>query len=222
MADVSMARETPLFPVPQLSTGAGVTHIFLHVQKTAGSSMRNALAGFYQPEQLALLYPAGLGMTFENFLVLPEAEREKFRLIVGHLFFGLHRAVPHGARYIAFLRTPRARIRSHVLQHMRFNSRFFHEGREIDIATAVNEGLTEEFDNLQLRLLTGSGTGKVALGCIGKTHMQQAVKNLITRFGFVGLVQEIESDWPRLLAYLGLPVTPLQHDNISPDIQDET
>jgi hypothetical protein len=99
---------------------------------------RHSLSG----DELALLYPSGLGMRLEDFLALPLERRQTFRLIVGHFFFGLHYALPSMARYIVFLRAPLARVRSHIRQHLRFDSRFFHEGREVDLTTVVNEGLS--------------------------------------------------------------------------------
>jgi hypothetical protein len=218
MSEDYIAADLLFSPTPPPAAPETVL-MFLHVQKAAGSSLRNSLTACYAPETLALLYPSHLGMSVGEFLALPPARRGAFRLIMGHFFFGLHNVIPAPVRYIAFLRAPLARIRSHIQQHLRFNTRFFHDGRDIDIVTVVNEGLSEEFDNLQLRLLAGTATDVVPLGGIGEAHMRLAMANLLTRFGFVGLMEEIGRDWPRLLAYLGLPAMALQRDNVSPAMQ---
>lgn len=199
---------------------APTRHIFLHVQKTAGSSLRNSLISAYGENDVALLYPAALGMTVAYFLTLPAAQRSLYQFIMGHFFFGLHKALPGPTRYIAFLREPIARVRSQIQQHLRFKSRFYHDGQEIDLVTAVNEGLSEEFDNLQLRILAGTSSGEVPLGAMGEAQLRQAIENLLSHFGFIGLMEEINEEWPRLLTYLNLPPMILHHDNISENLPE--
>ena len=72
------------------------TIIFLHIGKTAGSTLRPVLKRQF-PRSEAITIRARRRPreeTLTDFAQLPEADRMRPRLIMGHTVFGLHESVP--------------------------------------------------------------------------------------------------------------------------------
>lgn len=84
------------------------TLLFLHLPKTAGSSLQYTLCRGYPAAETYSTAPDPRARIAE-FVTLPEPQRHAYRLITGHQLFGLHRYAAPGARYVAMLRDPLAR-----------------------------------------------------------------------------------------------------------------
>src|ERR1700730_11295873 len=82
--------------------------IFPHIPKTGGSTLYKILKGQYSRAQTLRLEDSQIAA----FKTLPAAQRGRYRLIEGHLHFGLHRFIPGPSTYITFLRRPVERVRS--------------------------------------------------------------------------------------------------------------
>ena len=95
---------------------------------------------------------------------------------------------------------------------------FTHEGRPVDLRTAFNENLSEEFDNVMTRVLAGCGQDQVPLGRVGAAEVEQAVLNVRRDFCFVGRQSRAADDTVKLQQYLGLPEDPLAVDNVTPPL----
>jgi hypothetical protein len=193
------------------------TQIFLHIQKTAGTSLRDSLVHVFGARRVARVYEHELSMPSREFIALPEATRAAFRLIIGHFYYGLHPFAARPARYCTFVRDPLERIRSQYHQHLQAGTIFDLGNGPVDLVTVINEGLTDEYDNLQLRMIGGLSTNDAPLGKIGEPEFREAVKVMVTMFGFVGVTERLAEDWPRLLAYLGAAPRPLARIGITPD-----
>lgn len=112
------------------------TRVFVHLHKTAGNNLKNALLGFAKRNELALFHtchPAeadgllqrlwfgrgrksanGTDCNLDAFARLPPAERRQFDFVSGHQGVGVHALVrPRTATYFTFLRAPLARKVSH-------------------------------------------------------------------------------------------------------------
>jgi hypothetical protein len=86
--------------------------IFLHLPKTAGSTIYYILNRLYQNEKVFNVHWRGTQGNLDNFKTLPTAEREKIKLIRGHFRFGLHDFFEGETSYFSFLRNPEERILS--------------------------------------------------------------------------------------------------------------
>lgn len=192
------------------------TQIFLHIQKTAGTSLRDSLTQIYGPHRVARLYEHELSMGVRDFTALPLARRSVFRLIIGHYYYGLHPFAGRPARYCTFVREPLERIRSHYQQHLQAGTVFDFGDGPVDLVTVINEGLTDEFDNLQLRMIGGLRPDSAPLGAIGEPEFRKALMQMTAMFGFVGVTERLEEDWPRFLDYLGVAPRPLARSGVTP------
>jgi hypothetical protein len=87
--------------------------LFMHIPKTAGTSLRVALESAYPGGERMYLYPpADLdgAVAPRDFRSLPEDERHRPSLIVGHFGFGVHQHARQPARYVTMLRDPLDRV----------------------------------------------------------------------------------------------------------------
>ncbi len=82
--------------------------IFLHLTKTAGSTLRPIIARQYSPEVKLMLTPPS---RIKELINMPETEWAKIRcLIAGHASFGVHRGLPGKVKYVTMLRHPIERL----------------------------------------------------------------------------------------------------------------
>ena len=86
--------------------------IFLHIPKTAGTTLNRIIEWQYSPFAIFTMDPHRIRATAERFKRLPEARRRHLQVVRGHLFYGIHEFLPQGATYITMLREPVARLLS--------------------------------------------------------------------------------------------------------------
>ncbi len=82
--------------------------VFLHIPKTAGSTLSTALVMNYSPQQTIRLDLINRPVAEIEKEIRPEALSEA-RLVRGHLSYGVHRYIPRPCHYITVLREPIAR-----------------------------------------------------------------------------------------------------------------
>ncbi|MGH3075770.1 MAG: hypothetical protein ACRDQC_12610, partial [Gaiellales bacterium] len=84
------------------------TIIFLHIGKTAGSTLRPVLKRQFSRSEAITIRARRRPReeTLTDFARLPEADRMRPRLIMGHTVFGLHESVPRPSTYITMVRNP--------------------------------------------------------------------------------------------------------------------
>jgi hypothetical protein len=202
-------------PPPAVATPDRATWVLLHIPKTAGTSLRVALAGHFQPGEVLYLYDDGFtGVSRRELATLPYAQRMAMRFVVGHQPFGVHRHFPKHAAYITIIRDPLDRLRSNYYHHVSNAKVFEQDGQKLALPVAVQNGLVEEFDNLMTRWLSGNTYDLVSIGSVSAADVDQALNNIRTRFRFVGLVEQLDEHYQTLCRIMGLPVTPLTRSNV--------
>lgn len=190
--------------------------VFLHIQKTAGTSLTVALQERFRDGEVCNYYPGHvIGLGWEALNELPERQRQAFRLLVGHMAFGIGSVLRQPVKYYTFLREPMARLKSHYWHYRAAKvNPPNNQGHAVPLHVAVNEGLTDEFDNLQVRLIAGAGSESVPLGAITSELVDLALQNIDRSFAFVGLTERMDIDAPAMFKKMG--VEPVAVDRLNP------
>jgi len=151
--------------------------IYLHIPKTGGMGMTDALKK---------AYPGGV-QVFPNFVIDAEIKLET-RIVLGHLQFGCHKDIfPIGLRwrYLTMLRDPTERFFSHWAYLKR-------QGRmELDLIELL-QSRKAIADNMQVRMLVGkpwaewSPVGQP----VTEKDFKQATYNLAQYFDWVGVLEQ--------------------------------
>jgi glycosyltransferase involved in cell wall biosynthesis len=86
--------------------------IFVHVPKTAGSTLLRVMEREYAPAPVAMLY-GNLSEKLEALRALGPGEQRKVRAVAGHMAMGLDHDLAGASAYLTILRDPVERIISH-------------------------------------------------------------------------------------------------------------
>lgn len=135
--------------------------IFVHIQKTAGSTVRWIIKRRYPQGAVLELGRTQDHLPLEQFRLLPQARRDAFDCLIGHIPFGLHELLSRPADYITFLRDPLERAVSQFYYICRTPTNRIHPLIEATGFSLLEYARNDEFgrpDNMQVRYVIGAGT----------------------------------------------------------------
>ena len=206
------------------------TVIFLHIGKTAGSTMRQVLRRQFPSSEIMVVRspirdPRRLRRedTLAYFANLPEQERMRPRLILGHTIFGLHEFVPRPSTYITLLRDPLSLVVSQYGYVRRTPGHWLHQtALQMSLEEYVQSGVSLEMDNSQTRAI--SGDVSTEFGHCSREMLDAAARHIAESFTFVGLTERFDETlvllgeafgWSRL-AYVRVNVAPIRERQVLP------
>jgi hypothetical protein len=178
--------------------------IFLHIPKTAGTTLKEIVRRQYDPNNLVKCYYEKTG---ESVRELAERcgrlsrERQGERMcFVGHMGFGLHDFLSGPSVYFTMIRNPIDRVVSGYYHARRSpNHRLHAQAQTMDIEEFVGSGLVSWMDNGQTRLLSGAdfegelhGRGEIAFGQCPPELLERAKRNLKRHFRVVGVTERFD------------------------------
>jgi len=171
------------------------TVIFLHIGKTAGTTMRQVLRRNFRSSQVMVVRVRGRSReeTLGRFGELPAELRARPRLIMGHTVFGLHEHVPRPSTYITIVRKPSSLVVSQYRFVVRTPGHRHHEmvtSQGMSIADYIRSGVSMEMDNSQTRAI--SGDLAVPYGACTDDMLERAKRNLDESFAVAGLTERFE------------------------------
>jgi Sulfotransferase family len=102
-----MSRDRTAHPTKRSSRPDDYCLVFMHIPKTAGTTLASSLKWNYPPH-LTLHYDL-LGR-MKDIEKIPTEELSSARLFIGHLPYGVHRYIPRPCEYVTVLREPVARV----------------------------------------------------------------------------------------------------------------
>lgn len=182
--------------------------VFLHIPKTAGTSLR-ALLSKQIPDQAMVILdpPLAAGTKAEFTQRLPQ-----MRALMGHLYFGVDEQLGFRADYVTFLRDPVARVVSFWKHQQTHAHSAFHAQVKagVTLREFVNSCQTLQTDNHMTRILVGTCAPGMLDGSINRIaderYLQIALDNVAQRFRFVGFVEHFDASIRALFEALGWPV----------------
>ena len=163
--------------------------IFLHIPKTAGTTLNRIIEWQYNPLSIFTLDPYRFRATAERFKTLSEERRRRFRVVRGHLYYGLHEFLPQGATYITMLREPVARFLSSYYFILRRPLHPLHRKLKKErLGVEDYLRLVPHRHNFQCRLI--AGVEDKAAG--DERLLEMAKEHLVKSFSVVGICERFE------------------------------
>lgn len=161
--------------------------IFLHIPKTAGTSLRSVIAQAYPGEECLLLYSQ---FEPEVFAAIQHA-LPKAKVLYGHVCFGVHQTLGIAGRYVTFLRDPIERVISFYSHNAREPGMTWYANIQngLSLQEMVERELTIETNNHITRILAGYAPSQML---DDEAVLAQAIANLERHFCFVGLSEHLE------------------------------
>ena len=181
------------------------TVIFLHLPKTAGSTLNWIIQRQYEPAAIYAFrwYFHWSLLPTDEFKQLPTAQKEKIRFITGHMSFGLHEAMSGSYTYITVLRNPVDRVISSYYHILRDRKHPIHnEVISMSLPQYLCSGLSLDANNGQTRRLSGVGT-TVPYGQCSSQMLEQAKQNIQEHFSIVGLTERFDETLILLKRHFG-------------------
>ncbi|MEX2400243.1 MAG: sulfotransferase family 2 domain-containing protein [Rhodothermales bacterium] len=171
-----------------------MTAIFLHVPKSAGSTLHTVLERMY-PSDAVYDIPGPMSARETTFSQLSPEEHARIRLVKGHILFGIHRCTPNPFTYITVLRHPVERVISHYYFVKRRPHHRLHDtiaSSNMSLEEYVLGGTALELDNGQVRAIYGSDHLKVGYGDCTDHMLESALDNLESYFSVVGIAERFD------------------------------
>jgi Galactose-3-O-sulfotransferase len=163
--------------------------IFLHIPKTAGTTLNRIIEWQYNPLSIFTMDPYRIRATVDRLKTLSEQRRRRLQVVRGHLYYGVHEFLPQGATYITMLREPVARFLSSYYFIQRRPLHPMH--RKVTTERVGVEDfirLTPHRQNLQCSLIAGIKSE----GACDERILDQAKENLVKSFSVVGICERFE------------------------------
>ena len=222
--------------IPKLDLASGPLY-FLHIPKTAGTTLISELHSWFSAEEVCPAY------LWHDLLAISPETLAKYRLFRGHFYYYLHRVLPVWPQYITFLRDPVQRTLSHYEHICRESGHYYHQRalaqnglmdflRDPETSTMVTNfqtrSLALDLDPRQIAAtLDQQQINKLMLEQILESTMPGKISNQVlldlakarlAEFVFIGLAERFEES-VKMMSWL-LGVEPSNTDsalNISPE-----
>jgi hypothetical protein len=171
--------------------------IFLHIPKTAGTTLHDIIHRQFRPEEMFSLYNIRKSAKFTS---LPEEQRNAVKMLKGHLPYGIHSAFTKGeTEYFTILREPVDRVISNyfhcTVEKMHPFYTEFHE-KKYTIKQLVESGRIPNMNNCMVRFF--SGEFDRAYDQCDEAMLEKALQHL-DGFALVGLNESFDIFLLRLM-----------------------
>lgn len=166
--------------------------IFLHVPKTAGTTLNRLIEWEYDLFEMYSLDPVFFRWSARHLRTLSKRRLNKIRVVKGHMLFGLHQILPRPAIYITVLRDPVERVLSafYFIRSYKWHPLYWKFKRENwtleDFVTRLPR------DNVQCKMVAGAAYEAVYEQPCTAEMFEQAKRNLDKHFTVVGLTERFE------------------------------
>ncbi len=190
--------------------------IFLHIPKTAGSTLHHIIRRQYRPRHI--YHMGSQADAPDKFKKQSDAQRAQIRVLMGHFEMGIDAFLPQPSTYFTVLRDPMARAVSYFSHVRRDADHYCHElvtTNQMDLETFIASGEDVMMDNGQTRMLAGV-LYNIPFGQCGEDVLAAAKRNLRDRFAFVGLTERFDESLLLMRHHFGWRNLYYTRRNVSP------
>jgi hypothetical protein len=216
LPDSRLITEKPMIAdVPVRLRNHEAAVLLMHIAKTGGTSLREAIAGNYLVSEVAYLYPHPPGIPGGDLRRLPLEQRARLRCVIGHFRYGIHKYLPSPSRYVTQVRDPVRRVISHYTHLASLSAEAITRGGQLlSICDAVERRITCDLDNLMVRHFAGVDDLEFPPGSVSERHYYEAVRNIESDFLFIGHQEDSQLCFEQLAALCGWRATELGHSMV--------
>jgi hypothetical protein len=185
------------------NAAAQPTIIFVHIPKTAGTTLARIIDRQYPPQARLLLERHHESV--REFQALSEERRSEIRLLRGHIPYGLHVHCPRPTTYIVLLREPLDRLISYYYYVQREAQHYLYDYANtpgMTLKRYVEDRVSLQMDNMQTRLISGVWSDP-GYGECDQATLDLAKQNLEEHFAVVGLTERFDETLLLLKRALG-------------------
>jgi hypothetical protein len=195
--------------------GTASTVLFLHIPKTAGTTLGVILSRLYSPREYLPFYRPKIEETLQSLASLDPAIKSRTRFFISHVNFGVHRLFPGPCTYATIMRDPIARVISHYHFIRRNPEHFLHRRvQRMDLAEYAQSALENGSHNGQTKYLCDAEWRTDGYECTAE-HLESAKKNLVERFAAVGLMEQFDASLLLMKEAFGWKTPYYQSENVS-------
>jgi len=174
-----------------------MTIVFVHVPKTAGSTLQSIIYHLYEPNQILRGYAAQTESHLEQqFKAFTSEQQLAIEVVFGHFPYGVCTwLTSQPCTYITILRNPVDRIISHYYFVRRAPGNYLYKtvmSQNMNLKEYVASGISREMDNGQTRMLCGPAATNIPFGECNTDMLHEAKRNLCDQFAVVGLTEDFD------------------------------
>ncbi len=176
-----------------VSTDKSQTLLFIHVPKTAGTTIDSVLHRQYLTEEIYTVRKDIQG-SYNAYIEMDPVERARFRVMKGHIPYGVHEYVTGPFAYFTFLRDPIERTISHYYFLRRETNHPLADklkGNWPSLEKCLELEMDDMMFNAHTRLLSGVWYDPKPGKCTTE-HLEMAKENLQRRFSVIGLTERFD------------------------------
>ena len=201
---------------------------FVHIPKTAGTTLNSILAHEYSPDETYEIMMRGMSLSVPKPMIMPRPvisfsklrrlksaikHRQTLRLIRGHFDLSLSKLLPPDTRFFTLLRDPVERAISHYYHYRRRTIDPIHP---LAMRSTLSEWVSScglvEMDNGQTRRLAGEIN--LPWGRVTRHMLDRAKSNLVSNFAVVGLTERFEESLILLHLAFNWPLYRITAENV--------
>ena len=182
--------------------------IFIHLPKTAGTSLRRTIEKNYRSRELFFVYNKNPRFnTVDELRSFTPEDFAKYKVIMGHFPFNRKLFPFEDHRFVTIIREPVQRAISYYRHVM---GRDEWRGREISLHEYMETSDDIQFQNHQVRLLSGMKRNPIT-----DKHLEKAIENIEKYFLYAGTSEKFLHTVDHLYNLLEWKKKKIFHENVS-------